>query len=193
MKKLLLIGALVLACTAGLAIASDTTSTATGWFMAGMAPDDYTTGLDKTIKHSGASSAYIRSKDAPKDFSTLMQIISPANYAGKRVRFSAFVKSDKVSEWAGLWMRIDGGKETLQFDNMQDRAIKGTNDWKEYSVVLDVPATATGIFYGILTSGTGTVWIDDAKLEVVPNTIMTTGAKMEQQYPTEPANLNFEN
>jgi hypothetical protein len=193
MKKVLIFGLLAIASIAGIAIASDSTSPATGWFMAGMAPDDYTTGLDKTIKHSGASSAFIRSKENPKDFSTLMQVISPGNYAGKRVRFSAFVKSDKVSEWAGLWMRIDGGKETLQFDNMQDRAIKGTTDWTQYEVVLDVPATSTGIFYGILTSGTGTVWIDDAKLEVVPNTISTTGAAMEKQYPSEPANLSFEN
>ena len=193
MKKVLVFGLLAIAAVAGVAIASDTTSTTpTGWFMAGMAPDDYVTGLDKNVKHSGTSSAFIRSKENPKDFSTLMQSISPANYGGKRLKFSAWVKTDAVSEWTGLWMRIDGGKETLEFDNMQDRPIKGTTDWKQYEVILDVPMTSTGIFYGVLTSGTGTVWIDDAKLEVVPQTVSTTSLK-EPSRPTEPSNLGFEN
>jgi hypothetical protein len=37
-------------------------------------------------------------------FGTLMQQISAKNYAGKRVRFRALVKTRDVSNWAGLWM-----------------------------------------------------------------------------------------
>jgi len=36
------------------------------------------------------------------------------------------------------------------------------------------------------------VWIDDAKLEVVPQTVSTTSLK-EPSRPTEPSNLGFEN
>jgi len=44
---------------------------------------------------------------------------------------------------------VDKGKETgVAFDNMQDRAIKGTTDWRRYEVVLDVPEDATGIAPG---------------------------------------------
>jgi hypothetical protein len=192
MKKALILGLLAVAIVGGIAVASTTTTPAKGWFMAGMAPDDYDSGLDRDIKHSGSSSAYIRSKDNPKDFSTLMQVIAPENFAGKRVRFSAWVKSDKVSEWAGLWMRIDKGTESIAFDNMQDRAIKGTTEWREYEVILDVAPDATGIFFGVLTSGTGTVWIDDAKLEIAPATAKPTGMSDGKAYPATPQNLSFE-
>jgi hypothetical protein len=38
----------------------------------------------------------------------------------------------------------------LGFDNMSDHAVKGTTDWKMYSVVLDVPDDAKNIFLGAL-------------------------------------------
>lgn len=43
----------------------------------------------------------------------------------------------------GLWFRVDGttGK-SLSFDNMQDRAVKGTTEWARYEIVLDVPEGA---------------------------------------------------
>jgi hypothetical protein len=193
MKNLLFsLGVITLMSAGAIAIAQSTSEAPAGWFMAGMAPGDYETGLDTKTKRSGASSAFIRAKEDPKDFSTLMQVVDAKNYLGKRVRFSAWVKSDKVSDWAGLWMRVDGGKQTLSFDNMQDRPIKATTDWRQYEVVLDVPATADGVFYGILTSGTGQVWIDDAKLEIVPSTVATTGSSMKNERPAEPINLNFE-
>lgn len=192
MKKLFVLALLLIGTAAGIAIASDHNPAPKGWFMAGAAPEDYESGLDTKVRRSGSSSAFIRAKDDPSEFSTLMQMISSANYTGKRVKFSAWVKSADVEEWSGLWMRVDGGKEMLSFDNMQDRPIKGTTDWKLYEVVLDVPATSSGIFYGILIEGRGQVWIDDAKLEIVPSTTPVTGASMEEQMPIAPSNLNFE-
>jgi hypothetical protein len=50
---------------------------------------------------------------------------------------------------------------------MQDRSIKGTTEWKKYDVVPDVPQNASGIFFGVLLSGTGTVRLSDARFEIV--------------------------
>ena len=37
-------------------------------------------------------------------------------------------------------MRVDGGDgQILSFDNMHSRPIKGTKDWKQYQITLDVP------------------------------------------------------
>ena len=62
-----------------------------------------------------------------------------------------FVKSDEeVKGWAGLWMRVDGKEKTgIAFDNMANRSIKGTTDWKTYEVVLDVPDDAEEIFFEV--------------------------------------------
>jgi hypothetical protein len=77
----------------------------------------------------------------------LMQSVRAERYIGKKVRLSGLVKSQEVVSWAGLWMRVDKGKDMVVFDNMQDRPIKGTTDWQRYDMVLDVPPDSTGILW----------------------------------------------
>jgi hypothetical protein len=89
-------------------------------------------------------------------------------------------------------MRVDKGTKSVAFDNMQDRPIKGTANWRKYDVVLDVPQDATGIFFGVLLSGSGTVWLSDAKFEIVGASVPATGTDQMIQRD-EPTNLNFEN
>lgn len=166
------------------------------WYMAGSKPADYDTGVDNQTVYNNRPSAYLKSKKPPIDgFGTLMQDFKADQYLGKRVRFSAFVKSEEVQNWAGLWMRIDKGSgsanyKTLAFDNMQDRPIKGTTGWQNYEVVLDVAPDATGLFFGILLGGTGTVWLNSANIEIVPPTVPTTGHS--HTAPDGPQNLDFQ-
>jgi hypothetical protein len=119
---------------------------------------------------------------------------------------TAYVKSKDVENMAGLWMRvesIDGkGNYCLSTDMMGDRPIKGTNDWKQYEVVLDVPdEDSAQIFFGVLLFGKGQVWVDDFKFEVVDKTVKTTGGvrepvkgkhELSKGLPKEPKNLDFE-
>src|SRR5271167_1537397 len=114
-----------------------------------------------------------------------------ANYVGKRNRFSAFVKSDGVQSWSGLWMRVDKGQDMVAFDNMVDRPIKGTTGWQKYEVVLDVPQDATGIALGVLLDGPGEVWLNGGKFEVVGADVPTTGGD-GGKLRDEPTNLDFE-
>jgi hypothetical protein len=165
-----------------------------GWM--GGNTKDYDIGVDREIVKEGKASAYIRSKTpTPENFGTIVQAFSAKEYVGKRVRMSAFVKADKIEEWAGLWMRIDGeGKEnrSLSFDNMQSRPIKGTLDWKEYEIVLDVPNQSKSITFGILLTGPGQAWLDDFKFAVVTKDVPVTG--QTRQGPSEgPTGLGFEN
>jgi hypothetical protein len=81
--------------------------------------------------------------------------------------------------------------ESLSFDNMQDRPFKGSADWIEGSVVLDVPETSTALAYGILLSGSGKVWIADVRLELVGEEVPTTGGGQEDSLPEGPVNLDF--
>lgn len=167
----------------------------TGWLLAGSKPASYEIGTDAQAAYNGHPSAYLKAKEpVTEGFGTLMQDFRADKYVGKRVRFSAFAKSDGVGDWAGLWMRVDKEKDSVAFDNMQDRPIKGTTGWQKYQVVLDVPQDATGIFFGILLGGPGTVWLNSAKIEVVGTDVPTTGGKMPSpKLPDGPTNLNFEN
>lgn len=129
-----------------------------GWMIAGSQPAKYESSVDTTVLYEGHRSAYLKSKEqVTGGFGTLMQSFDARNYLGKRVRFSAVVKTEDVQSWAGLWMRVDKGSQTVEFDNMQNRPLKGTAGWKKFEVVLDVHQDATGIFFGVLLDSMGEV------------------------------------
>lgn len=161
-----------------------------GWFLTGSNPQIYRTGVDSRTMHDGLPSAFLTSVARGNGFGTLMQSISAANYTGKRVR--GWVRVQDVRDWAGLWMRVDRGKSIVAFDNMQNREMSGTQPWNPYDVVLDIPADATSISFGILLTGAGRVWLSDVSVEVVGNDTPTTGTTtMRRTLPITPVNLNF--
>ena len=89
-------------------------------------------------------------------------------------------------------MRVDKEKTKVAFDNMQNRAINGTQPWKQYDVVFDVPQDAMGIFFGILLRGSGEVWMNDVSFEVVGIEVpVTTQSPQAHTLPTQPTNLKF--
>jgi hypothetical protein len=141
-----------------------------GWHLAGNHPENYSSGAEAD------GIAFLTSKTEATfvGFGTLMRSIPADDYAGKRVRFRASVRSEHLADWAGLWMRVDRGAKTVAFDNMQNRPIKGTSGWSTYQVVLDVPADATNISLGTLVSSSGEVWINRPSLEVVGHDVPTT-------------------
>lgn len=147
-----------------------------GWLKAGSNPERYEVGTDKEVFYTGKSSMYIKGVTKKTDgFGTVMQNMNAETYLGKRLKMSGYLRSSNVTGWAGLWMRIDGkGDDSFGFDNMQNRAIKGTSDWKKYEIILDVPKESQNIAFGVLTSGKGTVWTDDIKFEIVDNSVETT-------------------
>ncbi|HXN09165.1 MAG TPA: hypothetical protein VN860_05850 [Candidatus Acidoferrales bacterium] len=179
-----------MAIVAELAFA-DSQSIPAGWFMAGSAPQLYTAGVDPNTNHDKAKSAYLASTQAEgTQFGTLMQMFSAQDYLGKRVSLSAYIKSAEVARRAALWMRVDGqGAKRLSFDNMADRPILGTTDWKEYTIVLDVPPESRDIALGVLLSGQGKVWVSGISLKSVSQMQPKTG--VEYILPTQPQNLNF--
>jgi hypothetical protein len=185
---------IILACTllsASLALGEEVPR---GWFRAGSHPNDYEMSVDRSVAHSGKASACLKSiGPKPAGFGTLMQTFKAEMFRGKRVRMTGYVQSKGVTDWAGVWMRVDGQKgEPLAFDNMQDRPIKGTSDWTRCQVVLEVPETAQEIALGLLLTGPGRVWLDDLSFEVVGKEVPVTGPAPSKEAPSGPVNLNFE-
>ena len=163
-----------------------------GWGLTGSDPNDYRVGTDADIAHSGARSGFIASRPGAQGFGTLMQSFKAGRYLGKRLRLSAYIRSDEVERWAALWMRVDGADhETLAFDNMQDRPIAGTTDWRLYRIVLDVPELAEMIAFGVLLEGPGHVWLDDVEFETVSDDVPTTSRQTTPIVPERPLNLDF--
>jgi erythromycin esterase-like protein len=87
---------------------------------------------------------------------------------GKHLRYSGYIKTEDVTDgYAGLWWRADtGNRKVGAFDNMQDRGPKGTTEWTQYVIELDVPEETTNINFGVLMPAKGTAWFDALKVEL---------------------------
>ncbi len=123
-----------------------------------------------------------------------MQNFSAEKFLNKRLRFSGYIKAKNVAGSAGLWMRIDGKEnptKPLEFDNMNNRPIKGNTGWKKYDIVLDIPPNSNLVNIGILLTGTGEIMISNLKFEVVDKSIPTTDLINRFQEIDEPINLDF--
>jgi hypothetical protein len=194
MKQIITILSLITIVIATFLFTQSNNSVPKGWFPAGSNPSEYEMAIDNSNFQNGHSCAFIKSK-SPKEneFGTLMQTISADNFLGKRLQLSGYVKSHNVKGWSGIWMRIDGeNNQQLGFDNMMDRTIKGTTDWKKYEIVLDISSNSKTINYGVLLGGDGEVWFDNFKLEEVDKNVPVTNLKKEKKLPSQPINLDFE-
>ena len=175
-----------------------------GW---GGGGEDYEFSVDRTVKHGGKASGSIRSTATkPLWYASLTQAFKAEDLRGKRLRMTAYVKSKDVEGSAALWMRIEAidgkGNYFLSVDHMGDRPIKGTNGWKQYEVVMDVPEVGSAeIHFGVLLAGTGQVWVDDFRFEAVDTSVKITGRvdnpvkrehELAKDLPKEPKNLDFE-
>lgn len=162
-----------------------------GWIVGGTNARSYDMGVEAPVSPSQPRVAYVKSREPCDGFATLMQHFKADAYRGKRVRFAASVRSEGVSGWAGLWMRVDGASgQMVAFDNMFDRAIRENTDWTRYAVVLDVAEGAAKIALGILLHEQGQVWIKEFAVEVVGEDVPSTNT-LDRDLADGPQNLDL--
>lgn len=169
-----------------------------GWFVTGPTErEHYRLGLDP----SASGVALIESRCARgggvdlggDHYAVLMQSIVADAYRGGKVRLTARLKTEDADAGT-IWLRVDRAPgSVVRFDNMMGRAthgcLKGTRDWTERSIVLDVPEEATSLHYGFFLQGHGRVWARAFQLESVSlETEVTAGARAWLPRPT---NLDF--
>ena len=149
------------------------------WERSGISRQDYEVGTDTTIVYSGEKSGYIKSiTTEPSGFGTLVQVFKTDEYRGKRLRMSAYMKTEGVTR-VGLWMRVDGPYNGISIDAMFDRPVSGDTDWTRYDLVLDVTDNSIRIAFGVVIIGTGHVWVDDFQFEVVGDDVPVTGIPLD--------------
>lgn len=162
-----------------------------GWLLRGSEPTSYQMSIEKDEKRDVKIASLKSIKPVTENkFGTIMQTFSAKNYLEKEIRLTGWIKSKDVDDWAGMWMRIDGKKKySLNFDNMENREIKGTTDWTKYYIDLYVPKASETISFGVLLSGTGEVWID--KFHFAKYDLRDIKEKSTKKFPLEPSNINF--
>jgi hypothetical protein len=160
------------------------------WNLTGTHPYDYEVGLlPAEISHDGnrVVQLRLRSGHEPAGFGALVQSIASTCYLDRKVSFTAALRAQEVAGWAGLWMRVDGPRMALTFDNMQDRPLHHTTAWIEAEIVLDVPSEATEVHFGALLTGAGALDLTRPRFaEVGP-----ADPVRPRQLPDEPQALDF--
>lgn len=138
--------------------------------------------LDSLVRQEGKYALRLQSTpDAKGQSFKAFSYVIPANFSGKEIELSGYIKTSFVTGYAGLWMRIDGTRGALEFDNMQNQNIKGTADWKLYTIKLKLPKDGEQIYVGGLLSGEGTVWFDNLTLKVDGSAISDIKFNPERQ------------
>ncbi len=141
----------------------------------------YEVSIDSTIGHGDETSILMQTNQEIEEGGFVFigdELPNINRYKGTRLQFSGFIKTENVSDKAGIMLRIDGvgrGNE-LAVDDMSDRAPTGSTDWQQFTIVLDVPkdVAVSHIYYGLYLGGSGKVWLDDLQFDIVGEDIPVT-------------------
>jgi AraC-like DNA-binding protein len=164
-----------------------------GWSLSGSHPELYEMKTDDKVFHTGKRAGFLAAKgEANKQqFATMMQGFQAEEFRGKRLKMSCFLKTEEVFK-CGAWLRMDDASgDTVQFDNMDNRSIKGSTEWNHYAIVLDVPDNANSIYFGVLLIGQEKVRTDGFCFEEVSEKVPTTNLIEQEHLPLQPRNLDF--
>jgi hypothetical protein len=141
----------------------DQSSTALiGWYAN---PPD-TISADDRVAHTGHWSVRLqRDAQSAGTFSVITRRL-PVDFRGGVVELRGYLRLQDVSGNAGLWLRQDADGKPVALENMDSQKVTGTREWAQYRIALPINPQAQQIFFGVLVSGTGTLWADDLELLV---------------------------
>ncbi|WP_157462921.1 hypothetical protein [Curvibacter gracilis] len=130
---------------------------------------NYAFELDTKIFHSAPSSAQIR-QVSPEDYGVLKQeTLIPACWKGKLAKLSGYLRTDKAMGGGGaLVLHVTDGSNILKWNHMSDDRVKGTQDWKRYTIELRIPDNGYMLETAVMLEDDGALWVDDLNLEITP-------------------------
>ncbi len=129
-------------------------------------------GLDKdTYRSKPDSLTVINDKNSVKkgeiNRSGICQEVKTTKYLGKRVRYSAFIKTRDIEHWAYIYA-ISGNIYPFKGVNAYNDG-GGTQDWTFLDMVFDIPQkhkeNTISLCFSLWQGGQ--MWIDDIKWEIV--------------------------
>jgi hypothetical protein len=148
-----------------------------GWWMMGVGRTDYSIATDASSKRSAALPIVWKAATTvvSKRYAALAHIFPALDVRGKRVKVTRWVRT-KDTESMSCFTKVQreptwtyGPVLASDFESLPP-----TRAWTKCESVLDVDVEAAWILTGVTGRGAGEIWVDDAKLEVVPMTTLLT-------------------
>ena len=171
------------------------------WAVWCQCPTDFSETLDPAVTRDGQPAwriAYV-SSEPPEKYSFVwwgknhFDLDTVRKYRGHTVRMSVWVKSEDVFPRAGLdFQGKDLTGKRLTTSRLSERIV-GTRDWKEYSVVCDIPEETEHIQTAVFMYGDGKLWVDtnSLKLEIIGTLPPVKQLASASQHITQPGDLIF--
>ena len=123
--------------------------------------------VDTAAPHGGERSLRIENI-GPEPYGALAQIVDVRPYRGKVARMTGWLKTrDANDNGAVLTLLMLRGGATAAQNFMQDSPVKGSTEWKRYTITLPVAEGADRLEIGAMLLGRGALWLDDIELEFV--------------------------
>jgi len=156
-----------------------------GWQLWGY-PSSYKMQVDSVVKYTGKYALRVEPKEDSRALRLGCPVRSiPAIYTGDSITVKAVMRTEGVDQPIGLMLRIDDDWEVMEFDNMTEKGITGSEKWEEYSVTLPLPEKAKTIYFGAMLFGKGKLWVDNFQLLIDNKDIAYAKLKPEKIYLAE--------
>ncbi len=106
-------------------------------------------------------------KNKSKEQCSYLTYFDPFDYLDTKIKFKGRIKCENVNGYACFWIRVDGSdiNKPLVYADTKKQNIRGTTDWIDFEIVVDVTSEATKIVFGGLLNGSGQMWFDNLKFE----------------------------
>jgi hypothetical protein len=138
------------------------------WTIWSQCPTDFSVTVDPAVTRHGHPAlriAYV-SSEPPEKYSFVWwgkhhyDLDTFRKYLGHTVRMSVWAKSEDIFPRAGLdFQPKDLNGKRLAKTRSSDR-ILGTTDWREYSIVCDIPEETRDFQTAVFMYGDGKLWVD---------------------------------
>ena len=91
------------------------------------------------------------------------------SWHNKTVRLSGSLRGVDINGAGGAFVlrADDGSGQILAWNFMQNSRVKGTQDWKSYTVELKIPPSAYSLKVGVMLEDDGTLWADNLAIELI--------------------------
>jgi hypothetical protein len=172
------------------------------WSVWSQCPTDFSVTLDPAVTRNGHPAlriAYV-SSEPPEKYSFVWwgkhnyDLDTFRKYLGHTVRMSVWAKSEDVVPRAGLDFQPKDLKGKRLVKTRSSERILGTTDWREYSVVCDIPQETRDFQTAVFMYGDGKLWVDtnSFKWEIVETPPGTQPLRTSaSQDITQPGDLIF--
>jgi hypothetical protein len=121
---------------------------------------------DTNERIEGSSSLRIE-RTGSQPWGSLKQVVDKEPLLGRRVKLSAMVKLKEVTELGAGLIIITNASLPNQAP-MYSKYVPGTSDWHRLELEGEIPGFVSHMAIHIALEGGGTMWVDDVRLEILP-------------------------